>query len=98
VQYFDSAELNGFETLRVTAQLEVFKLSLSSIMVKYELLHVVNLTKGHLFLHDILLYWDAAARLMVNKAISEIQLPFYAFIWAVSTACHPQQCCSSLRR
>lgn len=72
MQHFESAELTGFGTLRVTAQLHGFRLSSLSIIAKQESPYVVYLPEGRIYFHDILLYLDAAARLTVDKAISEV--------------------------
>ena len=69
VQHLESAELHRFGTLRVTAELQWFILSLLSIEEKYQSLYVVYPPEGHTNFHDTLLYQDAAAKLAVDKAI-----------------------------
>jgi len=56
VQYLESAELNRFGTLTVTAELEGFILSLLSIQENYESPDVVYPPEGHMNLHDIVLH------------------------------------------
>ena len=69
-QHLESAELDRFGTLRVTAELEVLIVSLLSIEEKYEPPYVVYRLEGHRNFHDILFFQDDAAKLAVDKAIS----------------------------
>jgi len=70
VQHLESAELDRFGTLRVTAELEGFILRLLSIEKKYESLYVAYPQERHTNFHDILFYWHAVAKLAVDNAIS----------------------------
>jgi hypothetical protein len=70
MQHLQSAELDRFATLRVTAELQGVILSLLSIKEKYESLYVANPPEEHMISHDIRLYEDAAAKLAVDSATS----------------------------
>ena len=54
----------------VMAELHGFKLSLLSIEEKYESPRVVYLLEGHMYFDNILLYYNGAAKLAVDMAIS----------------------------
>jgi len=70
VQHFGSAELDRFGTSRVTADLQGVILGSLSIEEKYISSYVVYPPEKHIYFHNILLYWDAAAALAIDKAIS----------------------------
>jgi hypothetical protein len=51
------------------AELQGVILSFQSIKENYESLYVVYPLEGHRYIHNSLLYQDAAAKLVVDKAI-----------------------------
>jgi hypothetical protein len=70
VQHLKSAQLDTFGTLRVTAELQGFILSLLTIEEKYKSPYVVYPLEGLTKIHDISFYQDATAKLVVDWAIS----------------------------
>jgi len=64
------AALRICRTQSVTAELQGVILSLFSIKENYESPYVVYPPEGRTYIHDSLLYQDAAAESAVDKAIS----------------------------
>ena len=94
MQYSFSAVLNRFGTLGLTGKSQGFILSLLLIEDKYERPYCADQLEEDMYFRDVLFYWYPVAKFMVDQAIFQASLAFYAFFWAESPVYPSQQYCS----